>query len=286
MNILFISHYSFPHIGGVEKHIDEISKILKKQGNNVSVISETNNVSYPHIKFLGLLKIWLEIFKLRKKIENADIVHIHDVFVWYLPFRFIYPKKKVYITFHGGQDIWPIPFKNKLMVKLAAKLTNGNICVGDFIPKYFDIKTDKVIYGAVKKINTKKKNLKLKNSIVWLGRLDKNTDLPGFLSYLKNNKKNLKVVFVGDGELKFECEEFGKVTGFVKDTSNYLKKAETVVPVGYLSYLEAKNYNCKIKTFPTTPIKKDYWKGIEKVKNIPIWEDIVKIYLNLWNLEQ
>ena len=82
--------------------------------------------------------------------------------------------------------------------------------------------------------------------------------------------------------MRKECEKYGKVTGFVKDVSNYLKSAKTVVPVGYLSYLEAKAWGCKIMTFANTPIKHDYWKGIKKLKSIPTWNDVADVYLKLW----
>lgn len=299
MKILFISHFYKPHVGGVEVHLRELIKDLRSKMYEITTITtrepknlkkkETKNktkiyrISYPDIKFLGLLKIWVELFKLKKIIKEADLVHIHDVFIWYLPFKLIFPKKKVYITFHGGQDKWPVPIKDKLMVKMAKWLTDGCIAVGEFIEKYYKIKPSFILYGGTEKLK-KKRTKKQKDSIVWLGRLDKNTDLPEFLkrfrSLVYGTKR--KVVFVGDGELRSECEKYGKVTGFVKNPEKYLKSVETVVPVGYLSYLEAKSRGCKIKTFPTTPIKRDYWKGIKRLKTIPTWDDVVKVYLKLW----
>lgn len=279
MKILFISHYSWPHVGGVEKHVNKLVNMLNELNYEVKVVSENKSLKHPHVKLLGLVIIWFKIYKLRNLIARSELIHIHDVFLWYLPFRFIYPNKKVFITFHGGQDKWPVSFRDKLMVRIAAKLTKGNICVGDFIPNYFNIKADKIIYGAVdKKINKKQK--KEKKSVTWLGRLDKNTDLPNFLKWLEDKKLN--VTFVGDGELRYECKRYGKVTGFVKNPDKYLRKAETVVPVGYLSYLEAKNYGCKTKTFASTPIKRDYWRGIKRLTKIPTWNNIFKIYLELW----
>lgn len=281
MKILFISHYCLPHIGGVEKHIEKVSEILKKRGHSVTVIAKDHPIKYPNTKILGLLVIWKELFKLRIVIQKADIVHIHDVFIWYLPFRFLYPRKKVYTTFHGGQDVWPVPLKHKILYKLTERLSVGSIAVGGFIEKYYNIKPNYVIYGGVEKIK-KQKFKKERNSIIWLGRLDKNTGILEFLSWLKNNKRKLKVIFLGDGELRDECVKFGKVKGFVSNPLPYLIKAETIAPVGYLSYLEAKQVGAKIKTFATTPIKKDYWKGISKLKDIPTWKDVVSVYLKLW----
>lgn len=283
MKILFISHYCSPHIGGVEKHIEEISKRLRRLGHKVTVIAKDHPIKYPNIKILGLLRIWLELFKLRKTIKESDIVHIHDVFLWYLPFKLLIPRKKVFMTFHGGQDVWPVSLKHKILYKLAEKLTKGSIAVGGFIEKHYQVKPKYVIYGGVDSDIKPPITSHRPPGIVWIGRLDKNTGILEFLSWLKNNKRKLKVIFLGDGELRAECEKFGKVVGFVKNPTPYLKKAEIVVPVGYLSYLEAKQVGAKIKTFANTPIKKDYWRGIKKLNSIPIWDDVVNVYLKLWN---
>ena len=165
MNVLFIAHYTYPHIGGVERHVDEVVKRLRKKGHTVSIFTEKyqknlrnkeidNNLkivrfSYPHIKLVGLFFIWWEIFKNRKLITDSDIVHIHDVFIWYLPFRFLYPYKKVYTTFHGWEGVWPIPWQNILQKRVAKQLSSGTIAVGKYIEKYYRIKVDKIIYGGI-----------------------------------------------------------------------------------------------------------------------------------------
>lgn len=147
MKILFITRRCYPQIGGVEKHVGEVAKVLRKKGHTVTIVSEAD-IQYPHIKFLGLIFIWLWLFKNRKIIEKADIIHCHDVFIWYLPFRFLYPKKPVFTTFHGWEGIWPIPFKNILLKRLASRLSWGTVAVGHFIEKYYGVKVDKITYGA------------------------------------------------------------------------------------------------------------------------------------------
>jgi glycosyltransferase involved in cell wall biosynthesis len=145
--VLFLSHYRYPHVGGVEKHIEEIRRILTKKGIDVKVISEVD-IKYPHIKFLGLFFIWIWLFKNRRLIEDAHIIHIHDVFIWYLPFRFLYPHKRVFTTFHGWEGIWPIPWKNIYLKRLAARLSTGTIVVGKYIEKYYGIQANKITYGG------------------------------------------------------------------------------------------------------------------------------------------
>ena len=279
MRILFLSHYSWPHIGGVEKHIGRVSDELRQKGHKVKIVSE-GNIKYPHIKFLGLLYIWFWLFKNRNLIKNADIIHIHDVFIWYLPFRFIYPKKKVYLTIHGGQGKWPIPLKDKLLVKIGSKLSTGTICVGDFIPKYFGIKSNYVIYGGVDEIN--KTKLKKEKLIIFLGRLEKETGIYEFIRGLKKYN-GYQVEFVGDGSLRNICKKYGVVHGFCDPTS-FLQKASICFAGGYLSALEALEYGCELWTGASTPIKKDYWKCFpyKKGDKLPSWKDVSEIYENLY----
>lgn len=262
MKILFISQYKWPHIGGVEKHIDLVSEYLIKKGHSISIVS-ASDIKYPKLKFFGLIYIWFWFLKNIKEIYNSDIVHIHDVFIWYLPFRFLFPFKKVYITFHGWEGKFPIPLKNILNKKIAYLLTNGNICIGKYIEKWYGIKANYITHGAVEKIN-KNKFKKQKNTIVWLGRKDKDTGYFEFLKWYKNNK-NLNVKYLTNS---YNIEK-------------YLKSSEYCAPSGYLSFLEAKNFGCKIKTFANNSLKEDYWKEVEKSK-IVAWDDIANLYLRLW----
>jgi len=119
MRILFFSRLFYPHIGGVETHLLNLSNELIKRGFDVVIITSRFDktlssceekgklkilrIDYPEIKFLGLFVIWFNlIFKHFNLINHADIIHIHDVFIWYLPFRLLFPRKdNVFITFHG-----------------------------------------------------------------------------------------------------------------------------------------------------------------------------------------
>jgi glycosyltransferase involved in cell wall biosynthesis len=278
MKILFLTRLYSPHIGGVEKHVQEVGLSLRKRGHRVTIISE-EDIKYPHIKFLGLLTIWFWLLKNRSLIKQSDIVHCHDVFVWYLPFRFLYPKKPVYTTFHGWEGKYPIPWWNILQKRLAAKLSKGNICVGKYLEKWYGIKADKIIYGGVSR-SPKLKTTKIPKTILWLGRLERDTGILEFLDWLSKHKK-YTALFCGDGSLRKECEKYGKVYGFI-DPKPFLQKTEICVPGGYLAYLEAKAAGCRIKTFANNPLKKDYWQEIQKLKIIPSWKEVAEIYENLY----
>ncbi|EKE06133.1 MAG: glycosyl transferase, group 1 family protein [uncultured bacterium] len=274
MNILFIAKYKLPHIGGVEKHLRMINEELKKKNYKITTISE-EDIKPPHIKYFGLLYIWFWLFKNRELIARSNLVHIHDVFIWYLPFRLLFPFKKVYITFHGWEGKWPIPLWNIINKRVANLLCNGSIAVGKYIEKYYDIKPSFVVYGGAEfdeAHGIKYLKGKTKNSLVFLGRQDADTGINEFKEWLKIHGKHLTVKFVSNDP----------------NPEKYLKTAEYCVPSGYLSYLESLNYGCKILTFANNPLKIDYWKEIRDIyddkslKSIPTWNDVCDIYIKLW----
>ncbi len=307
MRILFLSHYFFPHIGGVEKHVLFLSKELVKKGHSVTILTEkfdpklkstvtVNGIKiirfdYPRRKFAGLFFIWLFIWGKRSLFMKSEVIHIHDVFVWYLPFKFLFPNKKIYTTIHGYEPENPFSWFSVFQKKVAIKLSSGTIGVGKFLEKYMGVKFDAIIYGGT---NIPKEEKKEKNKIVFIGRLSKDTGVLKFLEFLKINKK-FKAVFVGDGELRNKCEKYGKVYGFV-DPEKFLRKAEYAVPGGYLSLLEAIAGRCKIKVFWDSKLKKDYWQMSPMYKFIlngdlnsaflwvksKSWKKLAEDYVKLW----
>jgi glycosyltransferase involved in cell wall biosynthesis len=262
-----------PHIGGVEKQVSELSKRLIDKGFSVTIFTEKfeNNlkkkemiegvrvirISYPKIKYLGLIFIWLEMIRNIKAILTADIVHAHGIFVWYLPFRFIFPLKPVYTTFHGWEGIYPIPTKNIFLRKVGAALSWKYLCIGKFIEKHYRIKADNIYYTAVdvpKKDNYKKGD----RTLLYVGRLDEDTGLVNILKCLRY-LKGYEIIFCGNGSLASECKKFGKVCGFV-DPASYYERAAICLSPGHTSILEAFTYKCLVITTYNNPVKRDYLK--------------------------
>ncbi len=166
MKVLFMSRLYYPHIGGVEKHVEKISDILSKK-HEITIVSERHEPKLPEYEKRGRVKIfriplpdrvgekskkwwiwkwWLAHLQI---IKQSDIIHIHDVFFWFLPFRLPYWHKKVYMTFHGYEGTDAPGIKQILWHQMAAKLTRGNICIGDFHQKWYKVMPDVVSYGAV-----------------------------------------------------------------------------------------------------------------------------------------
>lgn len=332
MTILFLARRFYPQIGGVEKHVLEIGKRLVKQGHKVVVIAEleknTNNPDYHSFsgsaKFVGKVegieiyrinpgsdnwfkkfRLWKGMWQLRSLVRDADVVHCHDVFFWYLPFRFLFPTKKVFTTFHGYEGNFIPTRKAVLMHKLAEKLSNGNICIGEFLKKWYGTKPTIVSFGAVNLGNDKIQNFKHKNpqkdTVIFLGRLEEDT---GILEYLKAlnilQKKHISLHLdvYGDGALRVESIKYSKVhklsvtfKGFIGNASDFIKDYEYIFCSGYLGMLEGMALQKPIFAVYNNEIKKDYLqmtpfaKYISVTSNGALISNAVSAYKNKKNLE-
>lgn len=216
---------------------------------------------------LKKFKIWWTIFKYRDLIREADVVHCHDVFIWYLPFRFLYPGKKVFTTFHGYETKVPPEKKAVLIRKISEKLSRGTVCVGDFIKNWYGTKPDMVTYGGVDRATLRSGRLvtdrvhhkKLK--IVLVGRLADDIGIPLYIKVLALLKKK-KIPFIldvyGDGEYKFSLRRFGRVQSFSSHLYPVLRRADIVFASSYLIMLEALVLGKPIYAVYSNKLKKDY----------------------------
>lgn len=328
MKILFLCSSFFPKIGGVEKHVWEISKILSDKGNEVIIFTqlqdnqkllETKNYqsksksdneaikskeidksiyfirqkldfctvyyfNFGNKNWFRKFRIWRELLKKKDVIKQCDVIHCHDVFFWYLPFRFLFPKKHVFVTFHGYED-YPIPIRAVIVRKISEKLAFGNICIGNFITKWYGTKPSIVSYGAVDVKSSKfnpssslpsahlragrasvqsSKLYKNFNSAVFVGRLDEQTGILTYLEVFKIVKKEIpdfKLTVVGDGKFKSKIKEKDiKVLGFKHNPIPYIRSNRFAFVSRYLSILEAMLEKRLVFAVYDNPVKEDYLK--------------------------
>lgn len=148
-----------PHVGGVEKHLQNISQVLKSK-YDISIVCYKHDSTLPDFEIIDNIcvyrlpsldkySVWFWFTKHLSLLKNADIIHIHDVFYWYLPFKLFFPVKKSFITFHGYEGADPPRWKQIFWHRLAELLTNGNICIGGFHQKWYGVKPTFISYGAV-----------------------------------------------------------------------------------------------------------------------------------------
>lgn len=303
MKILMFTHYFYPRIGGVEKVVEklcqnlqdhEITIITEKHEKDLKDVEKFNDwttvyrLTYPHKKYIGLLYIWKWMCENRRLIQEADLVHIHDVFIWYLPFRFLFPFKPVYMTYHGWEGKLPISWNSLVQKKLAWYLSKRTMVVGRHLEKFYEINADVVSYNGVE--IPKKLEKKVDNNFIYVGRLSEETGLHLVLKTLDKMPK-VKIEFIGDGELRSKCERFGKVHGFVKDISPFLTKAEYCFAGGILNIQEAMANKCLVLVMYHNEIKKDYFEMAPFAKHIVIENSPIEmakriVYYQKYNKEQ
>lgn len=284
MTIVFLCRLFYPHIGGVEKHVREVGKRLVQDGHRLIVITESSSEVYPdgqepvlHEQIDGMEAyripvgtderdkkwvIWRWMWEHRQIWQKADLIHCHDVFFWYLPFRLLNPSKRIYMTFHGYES-YPVRWQAVWMRKIAEKLSWGNICIGDFMKKWYGTKPTYVSYGGVE-IKGEGERVKGKGeSALFYGRLDGQT---GILTYQAAmhiiNKKypQFALIVIGDGELSNKIDRKTKRLGFRENVTQYLENSRFIFVSRYLSILEALAAKRLVFAVYDNPLKEDYLK--------------------------
>lgn len=264
-----------PRVGGVETHVRSVSQHLQKTGWQVQILTEQfpglvpvetkkgisiHRFAYPRLRFFGLLSIWwILLTRYTRLIFQAEVIHVHDVFIWYLPLRMIFFWKPVVTTFHGWEGVYPVPQKNILIRQISALLSSKTVAVGKYLEKYYRFTADEIVYGAVEIPNKLLPKSRREPLLLYVGRLDYDTGLPVLLQALHSNGWQGKVIFCGDGLLREQAELAGEVLGWT-DPRPYLKKASVVFAGGYLSVLEAFAYRCAVVAVEENPLKKAYYR--------------------------
>ena len=217
-----------PIVGGIAAHVYELSKALIKQGINVTVATRKINKTQKDYEIIDNIPIyrfelkyigWLygiQINNFVTKLHNAknfDIIHIHGM----RPLEFFNINTQVVYTNHtsgylkrlkkGGYRLYFLkkifqkpklfiaPSKELLKIPFEIKAKKIYIPNGVDIEKYK--RNEKLRFSIRKKLNLKEndilgivtRRMVWKNGVEYLAKATK---------YIKN--KNLKLLFIGDGE--------------------------------------------------------------------------------------
>lgn len=275
MRVLFFTNYFYPHIGGVEKHVFELSKELVQNGHSVSVITQRFDKKLPgfekynkikvhrieagKLDWFQKIRIWRSLFEHLDLIRNAEVIHIHDVFFWYLPFRFLFFWKKVYVTFHGYES-YPVPFKNIVARRITEFLSDGNICIGDFMKEWYFSSPTFISYGGVSIPQISNTASSSNYSALFYGRLDDQTGIREYLRAVKLIRKKVpkfRFKVIGDGKYKSLIRD-KDFQGFKLHPEKELKRVRFAFLSRYLSILEALAARRLVFALFDNEIKEDY----------------------------
>lgn len=287
MKILMLAWLFWPHVGGVEKHVEQVGRILVERGHEVRVVTVRHDPDLPLRDERGGIEIyrypkqraerwerkgvarWL--MAERHLVRWADVVHCHDFYAfnyWYFPLLFRYPRKPVYLTFHGFEESFPLWRKDVLMRRLDTYLTRGNISIGEFIPVWYRTRYTYISYGGVD-LPHETPPLPEEDRALFVGRLATDTGLPLYIDALIRLRTEyglrLRLDICGDGPLRGPIAEARDrhdldivFHGFVTDPERHLARTKFAFTSSYLAILEAMAYRRPVFGVYQNPLKRDY----------------------------
>ena len=279
MNLLMLTPSFHPALGGVEKHLLRVSQELVAQGHQVTVVSQRTDPEWPAHDAVGEIHIrrlprrpGLAALRslLPSLVEWADLVHCHDAYPllrWYLPVRWMAPRRPAFITFHG-YEAYPIPLQARLLRRLAERMTLGSICMGEFICTWYRTKCDAVSYGGVDP-PPQASDPQPGAGAVFVGRLAPDSGIADIIQALRllhdEHGAPLPLTVCGDGPLRAHLERAAREAhlqvrflGRVPDVTTHLLEARFAFVTGYLAILEAMACRRLVFAVYDNPLKRDY----------------------------
>lgn len=234
MKIIQVSPYYFPHLGGMETCVREISERLAKRGHRVDVytsnignkegdLSQSKNLAirYLHAREIAHTPLIPSLFFKLLSVTRDTAIHVHisQPFVPEVVWLVSKIRKIPYIA-HVHIDIEPtgkmgflLPVYKKILLRVvlysASKIVVPTKDYVALIGKKYSIPKCKIIIipHGVDLTNFKNTSVKLHNParLLFVGRLTSQKNVPLLIRAFKktvDNNKNIELHIVGDGEDK------------------------------------------------------------------------------------
>ncbi len=305
MKIFFISPKYYPSIGGVETHVQKVAEQLSARGHQLTVVTTQSALAEPleentnSIKILRLPRqcdrqkklTWQWLWSKKELFFSTDVVQAHDVGWWILPILpLIY--RKLFITFHGWEGRWPIRWQAKLHRWFFAKASRKTVHIGAWIQEFYWDKPHLTLYGGVdrrkiaRQINQKKTKHKKILNIVFIGRLVKENDIAlycQFLDLLQHKNQAFRIVWLGEGASRSQCEQYGFVTGMIEKPEFVLKKADVVFASSYLSILLARSLGKPVWSLYSHKLKQRYLETLPNTAGMTIAGNASDLYHSVYD---
>jgi len=276
-----------PYIGGVERHLLGLSRELTNRGHAVTVLAPRTEPPLPREEWntgIRILRfpqskvphtqkpgVWFWMLSRLSLLSGSDVIHVHDqgaFLAWFLPFRFLFSWKPVFITFHGHEGRFPLSRRHRYARKVPEALTRGNICVGHFLEKWYGTRSDAITYGAVEKPRNHPPPENDRH-IVYVGRLEEDAGILTYMQALRllseTRQGAWKLSICGDGSLRSRVEAFARehsldveFLGVVRDLVPWIQHSRFVFTSGYLAILEAMICRRLVFSVYENPLKRDY----------------------------
>jgi glycosyltransferase involved in cell wall biosynthesis len=286
MKIVFIAASAWPSIGGVERHILELTAEMIADGHQVTLIAPGKQLSElkdkhqaeskriqlhtSNIKllngFIGGLSLGIHL----PILLNADVIHYHDyqpLWRWGL---WLHPLlrlagKRIFITFHGWEGHFPPSSIARFRRRFIAAIVDGSLAIGHYISKWYATNSAVISYGGVRLPSLEPH---CGDYALFVGRLERDT---GILQYLEafsqahQEARHLRLIVCGDGSLRTQVQSLAtdlgieaQFLGAVSDPTPYYREARMVFASSYLAILEAFSFGKSVIAIYDNPLKQDY----------------------------
>jgi glycosyltransferase involved in cell wall biosynthesis len=300
MKISIFANSYLPNYGGVEKHIEKVCEQFLLDGHHIDLYyttrsislipKSTNDIKYHAArlsknKLLNRINAILMMIKNSKKITSSDIIHLQD----FTPFYYyglrwlsrigILNRNKIFVTFHGWEGVFPPSEKVINLRKTVEINTSGNLCIGNYITKWYGTNPNIISIGAVDKFYVSETAKQNKRKILYIGRLEYDAGIVQYFdAYIRllNDFPDLELSICGSGSLQEYLNSKVKslnlinvsLNGFVSDISKYMSDASVIYTSGYLSILESFSASIPVVSIYDNELKHDYLKSVPDYQNM------------------
>jgi phosphatidylinositol alpha-mannosyltransferase len=241
LKVCLVSPYDFVHPGGVSEHVRHLAHELRERDHDVTIMAPSNELDDDH-QIPGYVRIGRSVpipgngsvarialsFHLVRRVralldaEDFDVVHYHEPLVPSLPITVLRFHRGANVgTFHSFQKrnlgyYYGRPFLKRYFKRLHSCIAVST-AARDFVSRYFAGDYRVVPNG----IDTRRFSPTLpplpelrtpgQSTILFVGRMEQRKGLPTLLetySMLRRQRADVRLVVVGDGELRWTYERF------------------------------------------------------------------------------
>ncbi len=293
MDILFLTPRFHPDVGGVERHLLGVCRVLARRGHRITVLTMGRDELPKKEQFQGLTIVrfsppravhsrsimvrvwsifltWPRIFDALRGIRVPGAVHGHDstFLAWLFPVWLRFRGAARYVTFHGIEGD-KVPAWAPVYRGLSARLAKGIICVGGFMERWYGGECTAVTYGASEGPLISPEAEGRSEGLIYIGRLEAYVPLLECLhglALLAKDHGALPWDLYGIGVLDEPLRSLADAAGVPISLKGVTHEPEREYPWyafaiagGYLSVLEAIRAGCSVLAYARSELRWDYY---------------------------